>query len=280
MYIIYIRYIHIIFIMESIEPSVEKQMQDVDVSVDVSVDVAEPKTTNSNVSVIANVSVENVVVVAEPNTSVEHEPEPEPEIQMSEKDEKKNSLETVVSETKNMDVETPLTNLFLSILKAENPELVSDLNLNLNKEMTNCLLFILAEHPDYFSDFGKLLSLILEDGKINLNDVPYIIALVSKTYEFVHHFKKNIKHINDEQAFEVCANIMKTVFHVLVMKNVIQIKSDENKLVLISTFDSVVDSCVNLVKLNHVLNNKGCSCFSFLKPKSKKEKTDPKPKSE
>lgn len=172
---------------------------------------------------------------------------------------------------------SPLTDLFVSILKAQNSDLKLNLNLNLtlDKQTIDCLLFILNSHPDYFSDFGKLISLILEDGKINLADVPYISLLVSKTYEFIHHFKKNVKHMNNEKTFEVCANIMKTVFHVLITKNVIVIQVDVNKEVLMTTFDSVVDSCVNLVKLNHVLNKKGC-CLSFFTSKSSKAESNAK----
>lgn len=276
--------------MESIEQSVTENEKNIEISVDDT--VALPKTstdTNTTADVIesdpgfplpSDSNSENKITLDDNKSDTIDMEQP-----IYKETEKMNSLETVisVSETKNA-VEgvgvsdSPLTNLFLSILKAQNPELVSDLKLNLNKEMVDCLLFILNSHPSYFSEFGKLLSLILEDGKINLNDVPYITLIVSKTYEFVHHFKKNIKHINDEKAFEVCANIMKTVFHVLVMKNVIHIHSAENKLGLISTFDSVVDSCVNLVKLNHILNNKGCSCFSFFK--SKPKALEPKPNSE
>ena len=262
--------------MDAIEPMPENVR---DVSVDVT--SAEPKEpelqpeTESHVEPLVQPQTEAEVVEKQEVDNVDVDTPTHPKV---------DSLETVCMSQEQETTTTatatsspsPLVNLFVSILKAQNPDV--NLNLNLNKEMTDCLLFILNTHPDYFSDFGKLLSLILEDGKINMNDISYINLLVSKTYEFVHHFKKNIKNMNDEKTFEVCANIMKIVFHVLVMKNVIDVKH-ENKEVLVSTFDSIVDSCVHLVKLTHVLNHKGCTCFSFFKS-SKSSSSSSKPKSE
>lgn len=254
--------------MEHIEAQPSSSPSDRDVSVDVT----------DETKVVIHVDVDSQTQAIAEVQQIEHPVDDDVDVKLdidvdTQTHSKVDSLETVsISQetTSTPPTSSPLIDLFISILKAQNPDIVRQLNLNLNAEMTDCLLFILNNHPDYFSDFGKLLSLILEDGKINMNDIPYIHLLVSKTYEFVHHFKKNIKNINDEKTFEVCANIMKIVFHVLIMKNVINIKYD-NKEVLVSTFDSIIDSSVHLVKLSNVLNNKGCTCFSFFKSKSSKE---------
>jgi hypothetical protein len=99
----------------------------------------------------------------------------------------------------------------------------------------------------------------MKDGKIDSNDIPYLITIIQKLYEFM--FSLKIEKISTEKRSAICAEVIKFIVHVLIKER--RIKVDPSKQdAFLSQFNTLMDSCVSLLSLQSELLSKGCcSCF-------------------
>ena len=123
---------------------------------------------------------------------------------------------------------------------------------NTNIEFNEMLYLLL-------NDIEKAMFEIMKDGKIDSNDIPYLITIIQKLYEFM--FSLKIEKLSTEKRSAICAEIIKFIVHVLIKER--RIKVDPSKQdAFLSQFNALMDSCVSLLSLQSTLLSSGCcSCF-------------------
>lgn len=130
----------------------------------------------------------------------------------------------------------------------------------LNKEYIDILNSLVGKSPKLLNDIEKAMFEIMKDGKIDSNDIPFLITIIQKLYEFL--FSLKIKNMSTEKRAAICAEIIKFIVHVLIKER--RIKVDPNKQeAFLSQFNTLMDSCISLLSLQSELISRGCcSCFS------------------
>jgi hypothetical protein len=127
----------------------------------------------------------------------------------------------------------------------------------LNKEYIDILNSLVGKSPKLLNDIEKSMFEIMKDGKIDSNDIPYLITIIQKLYEFL--FSLKIKNMQTEKRAAICAEIIKFIVHVLIKER--RIKVDPNKQeIFLSQFNALMDSCISLLSLQSGLLSRGC-CF-------------------
>jgi hypothetical protein len=129
----------------------------------------------------------------------------------------------------------------------------------LNKEYIDILNSLVNVSPNLLNDIEKAMFEIMKDGKIDSNDIPYLITIIQKLYEFM--FSLKIEKMSTEKRSAICAEVIKFIVHVLIKER--RIKVDPNKQdAFLSQFNALMDSCVSLLSLQSDLLSRGCcSCF-------------------
>ena len=129
----------------------------------------------------------------------------------------------------------------------------------LNKEYIDILNSLVSISPNLLNDIEKAMFEIMKDGKIDSNDIPFLITIIQKLYEFM--FSLKIEKMSTEKRSAICAEVIKFIVHVLIKER--RIKVDPSKQdAFLSQFNALMDSCVSLLSLQSELISKGCcSCF-------------------
>jgi len=133
----------------------------------------------------------------------------------------------------------------------------------LNKEYIDILNSLVSKSPKLLNDIEKAMFEIMKDGKIDSNDIPFLITIIQKLYEFL--FSLKIKNMSTEKRAAICAEIIKFIVHVLIKERRIKVDSNKQEAFL-SQFNGLMDSCISLLSLQTELISRGCcSCFSSKK---------------
>jgi hypothetical protein len=129
----------------------------------------------------------------------------------------------------------------------------------LNKEYIDILNSLVSISPNLLNDIEKAMFEIMKDGKIDSNDIPFLITIIQKLYEFM--FSLKIEKMSTEKRAAICAEIIKFIVHVLIKERRIKVEPDKQDAFL-SQFNALMDSCISLLSLQSELISKGCcSCF-------------------
>ena len=129
----------------------------------------------------------------------------------------------------------------------------------LNKEYIDILNSLVSISPNLLNDIEKAMFEIMKDGKIDSNDIPYLITIIQKLYEFM--FSLKIEKISTEKRSAICAEVIKFIVHVLIKERRIKVEPSKQDAFL-NQFNALMDSCVSLLSLQSELISKGCcSCF-------------------
>jgi hypothetical protein len=147
-------------------------------------------------------------------------------------------------------------NLLEMIVKSKNIE--TDINITISDKIREGFLRIIQTKPEFFIDFEKTISFILADNKIDIDDLPYLTDLISKLYRLINKMD-NVKYTQDEK-FEMCMTIIKFVIRVMVKENKINLGSN-NEDIFLEKIDMLVDSCIDLIKINTSIEVQKCGCF-------------------
>ena len=127
----------------------------------------------------------------------------------------------------------------------------------LNKEYIDILNSLVYSSPHLLNDIEKAMFEIMKDGKIDSNDIPYLITIIQKLYEFL--FSLKIKNMSTEKRASICAEVIKFVVMVLIKERRIKVDSSKQE-IFIGQFNALMDSCVTLLSLQSGLISKGCCC--------------------
>lgn len=150
----------------------------------------------------------------------------------------------------NVNTIVPLIDSILSIMNSD--ELQKNYSLEITPQVKT-ILISLTNNKEYFSNIQNTLKEIVKDDKIDTQDIPNIILLISELYPLV--LQLNIKNITSE----MCGNILKFIIHILINDDIVKVQ-DKPKLIL--TIDNIINSCVVLVNLEKSLTKNIPSFFS------------------
>lgn len=150
---------------------------------------------------------------------------------------------------------------FVEIIKKIflNEEFKKKYTIFINEENLNIINKIISQTPNIFNDIEKSIKEIINDGKINSNDVPQLIILVQIIYQVVYNI--NDSNINSSKRIEFTSNILKFLIKVLVIERKINVEKDKEYEFYKQT-DLLIDSCVSLLSYSKSIKPK--SCFKFL----------------
>jgi hypothetical protein len=148
--------------------------------------------------------------------------------------------------------------IFVELLKQyiTNKYLMDNIELKLDDRTKICLMFILQTYPYELYDIDKLVEVVIADGKIDINDLPFIIKFCGKVYELVKNTNMDYK-----TALDISCVILKFIIRVLVAEKKIKLDNTDT-IHFIQCFDSLVDQCFSILKQNVVVQN---GCISFVK---------------
>jgi hypothetical protein len=147
-------------------------------------------------------------------------------------------------------------NLIEMLVKTD--KIKSEITIELDQNTRDCFMKIIKENPEFFGDFEKTFILILEDNKIDIDDVPHLTLLISKLFKILTC--QNNKKISKDEKINMCSTIIKFIIHILVKENKINIGSF-SKEEFLDKIEKSIDSCIDLIKLNIIMEPVKCGCF-------------------
>lgn len=162
-----------------------------------------------------------------------------------------NTEETIKDESSSKN-ENDIVNLFMKYISSHS--LNNEISIKLDNKTRDCFMFILQNYPDDLNGFDKLLEVVFQDCKIDIEDMPEIIRLCNKINILVS--KTNIDY---KTSIECSRLILKFTIRVLIFEKKIKIEEDKIHIFL-KGFDNLVDVCLDMLIESKTLEN-GCNSF-------------------
>lgn len=156
--------------------------------------------------------------------------------------------ETIVEETI---VEKVLIETFVDVVK-KLIETNDKIKINLTPEVKIVLNNIISLTPNTLNDIEKTLTEIVKDNKIDSVDIPNLIFLIQRVYQFIYSLK-SVK-FNSKKRSEITCILLKYIIHIWALSN---ISEDKRELFLVQT-NALVDSCSNLLSFSKTIKTSGC----------------------
>ena len=148
--------------------------------------------------------------------------------------------------------------IFFTLQHLKMQDMLIQSNVNISPELISILNYIVCDDT-LVSETEKTIMEIIKDGKINSNDIPQLILLVQKIYQFIY----SLKHmkIDTKKRCELTGNVLKYIIHLLILKGVLVVK-DHSEMEVIQHCDTLIDSCIGLMTFPKMIKPKKCLLFS------------------
>ena len=137
----------------------------------------------------------------------------------------------------------------------ENEEMKQKIAIQLTHEVTNVINSIISLTPDTLSDIEKATLEIIKDGKIDSNDIPNLIVIIQRMYQFIYSLKN--ANFDAKKRADITASSLKYILHLLVLERKIKIDEDKQTEFFMQT-DALIESCIGLLSYSKSLKTKGC----------------------
>jgi len=146
---------------------------------------------------------------------------------------------------------------FIDLVKnsLENEEIKKKISIPLTPEVTNVINNIISLTPNTLTDIEKATIQIIKDGKIDSKDIPNLIVVIQRIYQFIYSLK-NTKFDAKKRA-DITATSLKYLLHLLVLERKIKIDEEKQEEFFTQT-DALIDSCIGLLSFPKSLKTKGC----------------------
>lgn len=148
---------------------------------------------------------------------------------------------------------------FVDIVKKslENEEIKKKISITLAPEVTSVINNIISLTPNNLTDLEKAITEIIKDGKIDSKDIPNLIVVVQRIYQFIYSLK-NTKFDTKKRA-EITGELLKYLINILVLERKIKIDEDPEKVLeFYKQVNFLIDSCISLLSYSKTLKTKGC----------------------
>jgi hypothetical protein len=146
---------------------------------------------------------------------------------------------------------------FIDLVKKslENEDIKNKISIKLTSEITSIINNIISITPNTLTDIEKAVVEIIKDGKIDSKDIPNIIVVIQRIYQFIYSLK-SIK-LDAKKRADITGELIKYLIHILVLERKIKIEQDKQSEFLTQT-NILIDSCVDLLSYSKSLKTKGC----------------------
>ena len=122
-------------------------------------------------------------------------------------------------------------------------------------QATDVINKIIDMTPNTLNDFEKAMVEVIKDGKIDSKDIPYLINIVQRIYEFIYSLK-NMKFDIKKRA-DIVGEILKFIVQILVTEKKIKIDEDKQREFYL-LINALIDSCVGLLYYSQSLKTPKC----------------------
>ena len=179
-------------------------------------------------------------------------PEVEPVVQQEEEVDNISSLTDEIEDVETIpmlsneeevnDVKTLAKLVELILLSQENNE---KYQISISPEVQS-ILAKLMDHATCLDEVEKSLKEIIKDDKINANDVPQIMLLLTSIYDVVKDFK--MSSITTKN----CGDVLKVLADIAIKENLIVI-NDDTAIIIIECLSNIIDSSILLMQLKDAM---------------------------
>ena len=148
---------------------------------------------------------------------------------------------------------------FVDLVKKclENEEMKKKVKIQLTPEVISVINNIISLTPNTLTDIEKAIIEIIKDCKIDSKDIPNLIVVIQRIYQFIYSLK-NVK-LDAKKRADITSSSLKYLLHLLVLERKIKIDEDPEKIYQFYTqVDALIDSCVDLLSYSKSLKTKGC----------------------
>jgi hypothetical protein len=158
--------------------------------------------------------------------------------------------ETVVNAT--LEIKSLLNLLIIISIRPDMQE-----KYGLKQELVKTLQLIIQNSSSFFFKIEESFKRILEDNKIDSNDVPELMNLFSSVYELIFSLKLNVNTI---EMSNICGELIKLTFNIMLTESLIMFDKAAGNEETLKIFNALVDSSISLIKLSKTVkfSNKCC----------------------
>jgi hypothetical protein len=162
------------------------------------------------------------------------------------------AIEQVVNKT--LEIKSLLNLLIIISIRPDMQE-----KYGLNQELVKTLQLIIQTNSAFFFKIEESFKRILEDNKIDSNDVPELMALFSSVYELLFSLKLTGNTI---EMSNICGELIKLTFNIMLTESLIIFETASGNDETLKIFNSLVDSSISLIKLSKTVKfNSKCCCW-------------------
>lgn len=127
----------------------------------------------------------------------------------------------------------------------------------LTPELVKILQLIIQKNSSFFFKIEDSFKKILEDNKIDSDDVPELMSLFSAVYELLFSLKLTASTVDISN---ICGELIKLTFNIMLAENIIIFESSGREETL-KIFNALVDSSISLIKLSKTIKFSNKCCF-------------------
>jgi len=146
---------------------------------------------------------------------------------------------------------------FVDLVKKslENEETKKQSSISLTPEVISVINNIISLSPNTLIDIEKVATEIIKDSKIDSKDIPNLIVIIQRIYQFIYSLKT--AKFDTKKRAEITANTLKYIIHLLVLERKIKIEEDKQETFFVQTY-LLIDACIGLLNYSKTLQTKGC----------------------
>ena len=126
---------------------------------------------------------------------------------------------------------------------------IDQFSVPIHPDIRVCLIILMQEQPEFFTQCDISLKKIIADNKINTKDIPDILILVSKLYIVLKNTKLNLEKIDIYE-------LIKTILHILFILHMEHHDIADNELT--NSIINILDASIDLLKLQSSLKIPNC----------------------
>jgi hypothetical protein len=136
--------------------------------------------------------------------------------------------------------------------------LLNKMNIKFNNKITNIMICILLNEPDFYEDIEQILLFITNENEIKKECMHELLLLIKKIYECINKNNSKIKIKKEIEMINISGEILKIIIMLFIEKNKIK---EKEKYMLSSK--KIINSGIELMKLNFEIKTKKKSSFCF-----------------
>lgn len=137
----------------------------------------------------------------------------------------------------------------------ENEDIKNKISVSITPEVTSIINNIISLTPETLTDIEKAAVEIIKDGKIDSKDIPHLIIVIQRIYQFIYSLK--LSKLDTKKRADMTSTLLKYLLRLLVLERKINI-DENNKAEFFAQTDALIESCISLLSYSTSLKTKGC----------------------